>query len=184
MDAPSFRGRLLVATPLLSDGIFDRTVVLLLEHGAEGALGVVLNRPSDLELSDSLPGWSEVAVEPAVVFVGGPVAAGGALCLGRAGGGGAPGWEPVVGRVGIVDLNLPAWEVVPDLDAVRVFSGYAGWGEGQLEQEVAAGAWLVVDGEPDDPLSAAPERLWRDVLRRQGGTTAWLANHPHEPSLN
>ncbi len=184
VSSPSLRGRLLVATPLLSDGIFDRSVVLLLEHGDEGALGVVLNRPSEIEVVDALPEWSGAVVEPAVMFVGGPVALGGALCLGRATEASVPSWEPVVDHVGIVDLHLPAGEVLNRVDAIRLFSGHAGWAPGQLEDELEARAWLVVDARPGDVLSLEPQDLWRQVLRRQPGTAAWLANHPRDASLN
>ena len=180
----SLRGRLLVATPVLRDGTFDRTVILVLEHGDEGAVGVVLNRPSDLDLAGPLPDWRSAAAEPGVVFVGGPVAQGGAICLGRAASRSADGWEAVVGPVGVVDLSLPAADVLAVVEAVRVFTGYAGWSEGQLEAELEVGAWVVVDAEPEDALSSDPEALWRSVLRRQRGRTAWLANFPDHPSLN
>jgi putative transcriptional regulator len=184
VPSPSLRGRLLVATPLLSDGIFDRSVVLLLEHGDEGALGVVLNRPSEIQVEDALPDWSGAAIEPAVMFVGGPVGLGGALCLGRATEASLPSWEPVVDGVGIVDLHVPADLLEGRVHAIRMFSGHAGWAPGQLEDELEARAWLVVDARPGDVLSQRPEELWRRVLRRQPGTAARLANHPHDPSLN
>ena len=180
----SLRGRLLVATPVLRDGTFDRTVILLLEHGDDGAVGVVLNRPSDLDLAGPLPEWRSAAAEPGVVFVGGPVAQGGAICLGRAASAAAIGWEAVVGPVGVVDLSRPAADVLGMVEEVRVFTGYAGWGTGQLEGELEAGAWLVVAAEPDDALSPDPGSLWPTVLRRQRGTLSWLANFPDDPSLN
>jgi putative transcriptional regulator len=180
----SLRSQLLVATPLLRDGTFDRSVILVLEHGADGAVGVVLNRPSDLDLAGPLPEWRGAAAEPGVVFVGGPVAQGGAICLGRAASVAATGWEAVVGPVGVIDLSRPASDVLGMVEEVRVFTGYAGWGAGQLEGELDAGAWLVVPAEPDDALSADPGSLWRRVLRRQGGTSSWLANFPDDPSLN
>lgn len=173
-----------MATPVLRDGTFDRTVILVLEHGDDGAVGVVLNRPSDLDLAGPLPEWRSAAAEPGVVFVGGPVAQGGAICLGRAAGLTADGWEAVVGRVGVVDLSLPAAHVLGAVQAVRIFTGYAGWSPGQLEGELEVGAWVVADAEPDDALSPEPETLWRTVLRRQRGRVAWLANFPDHPSLN
>ena len=181
----SLRGRLLVATPLLADGIFDRSVVLLLEHGAEeGAVGLVLNRPSGVDLGEPLPEWRDAAADPGVVFLGGPVGQGGAICLGRAAGGTAAGWEQVVGQVGIVDLALAPEEVLGQVDQVRVFTGYAGWSPGQLEGELEAGAWLVARAEPGDVASEDPSGLWRAVLRRQRGRTAWLANFPDDPARN
>lgn len=182
---PSLRGRLLVATPLLGAGVFERTVVLLLEHGTDdGAVGVVLNRPSDLDLGGPMPAWREAAADPPVVFLGGPVSQGGAICLGWAASAAAAGWEPLVGQVGVIDLSRRPEEVLAGVQRVRVFTGYAGWAPGQLEGELDAEAWVVADAEPGDALSAEPDVLWRAVLRRQGGEVAWLANAPDDPSLN
>ncbi|MCA1845194.1 MAG: YqgE/AlgH family protein [Actinobacteria bacterium] len=181
----SLKGRLLVATPILGDPNFDGTVVLILEHGDDGAVGVVLNRPTGTDVADPLPGWHRLAAEPAVVFVGGPVAPDAAICLARS-------WpdepldayEPLIGSLGTVDLSIDPDEVSSALQAVRVFVGYAGWAAGQLEDEVEAGAWFVVDATPDDAMSAEPDRLWRAVLRRQRGTLAMYANYPVNPSAN
>ena len=185
MGVRSLRGRLLVATPLLGDGIFDRSVILVLDHGEEdGAVGVILNRPSELDLASALPAWRSAAAEPGVVFLGGPVAQGGVLCLGRAVAGTATGWQQVVGEVGIVDLERAPEDVLDEVDQVRVFTGYAGWSPGQLEGELEVGAWLVARSAPQDALSLDPGRLWQAVLRRQRGRTAWLANFPEDPALN
>jgi putative transcriptional regulator len=183
-EAP-LKGRLLVATPNLSDPNFDRTVILLLEHGEEGALGVVLNRPSDLDLAEPLPEWARAAALPSVVFIGGPVAPTAAVCLARVGAcGGAPWWEQLLGPVGTLDLDADPDEAIPRLDEIRVFAGYAGWGPGQLEGEIAAGGWFVVDADAADPLSPAPENLWSTVLRRQRGTLALFAAYPPDPTMN
>ena len=179
------KGRLLVATPSLGDPNFDHTVVLLLEHGEDGAVGVVLNRPTGTDLSDPLPGWSRLAAEPPVVFVGGPVSPDAAICLARS-------WpdepldsyEPLLDSLGTLDLSADPDEVAAGVQGVRVFVGYAGWGAGQLESEIAAGAWWVVDASPDDALSAEPEELWRSVLRRQRGRLAIFANYPANPAMN
>jgi len=195
MDAEPLKGRLLVATPNLGDPNFERTVVLVLEHGEEGALGVVLNRPSDLDLAEPLPEWAGAAAHPSVIFIGGPVAPSAAVCLARVAasgdgpagdgaGGGADGWEPILGRVGTMDLDRDPDQVIPRLEEIRVFAGYAGWGPGQLESEIDVGGWFVVDADASDPLSPAPERLWAAVLRRQRGTLALFAAYPPDPSLN
>lgn len=181
----TLKGRLLVATPVLGDPNFDHTVVLVLEHGDDGAVGVVLNRPTGTELREPLPAWHRLAAEPPVVFVGGPVAPDAAICLARS-------WpdesvnafEPLVDTLGTVDLSIDPDEVASALAAVRVFVGYAGWAGGQLEGEIEAGAWFVVDATPDDALSADPESLWRSVLRRQRGTVAMFANFPANPAMN
>jgi putative transcriptional regulator len=178
------KGRLLVATPNLEDPNFERTVVLVLEHGDDGALGVVLNRPSDLHLAEPLPEWARAAAHPPVVFIGGPVSPSAAVCLARAGAPGAQGWAPLLGPVGTLDLDRDPDEAIPGLDEIRVFAGYAGWGPGQLEGEIAGGGWFVVDADAADPLSPAPEHLWATVLRRQKGTLALFAAYPPDPSLN
>jgi putative transcriptional regulator len=180
----SHRGRLLVATPELGDPNFDRTVVLLLEHTPEGAVGVVLNRPSGTTLTEAgadWGGWDVFAAPPDVVFVGGPVARTAVIAVARTFEGKMDGFQPVLGDdVGIVDLGLEP----QDVDAVRLFAGYAGWGGGQLEAEISAGGWFVLEALPSDPLSADPDELWREVLRRQGGRLALFAACPPDPSLN
>lgn len=175
----------MVATPEIGDPNFSRTVILLLEHGDEGAFGLVLNRPTDLSVLDPLPEWLAYAAPPQVVFVGGPVEQERAIALARAEGAGpVVGWHQVLGAVGTLDLSRGPDEIGPGLDEIRVFAGYAGWEAGQLEAETAAGDWFVVDARPDDVLCEAPETLWAGVLRRQGGTLARFALYPADPSLN
>lgn len=180
------KGVLLVATPPLVDPNFDRTVVLLIEHSEHGAIGLVLNRPSETAVAEALPAWHELAAEPRRVFVGGPVAEDNAIALGAvrygAAGDGA-GWEAVVGPVGTIDLHRDPDDAGDDLAVVRIFAGYAGWGPGQLESELEQHAWIVCDALPEDVVGD-PDDLWRRVLRRQPGTLAWLANAPADPSLN
>lgn len=166
-------GRLLVATPLVGGGIFTRSVVLLVSHDADGAVGLVLTAPGRLPVRQVLPGWASLVGDPAVVFTGGPVEQGGALALGRAG-----------ARVRLLNLGGQPQEPARQLDGVRVFAGYAGWSAAQLEDEVAQGAWCVVEALPDDPFTAHPQRLWRDVLRRQTGRAAVLSTLPGDPLLN
>ncbi|MBA3268375.1 MAG: YqgE/AlgH family protein [Acidimicrobiia bacterium] len=190
---PSVRGRLLVAAPSLQDPNFDRTVVLVLEHTDDGALGVVLNRPSEIDVSAALPGWGLLAAAPPVVFLGGPVAPTGAICLGRssAAGGGdgdgrseGDGWQPLFAGLGTVDLDHSPGDVAEVVVDVRVFVGHAGWGGGQLEAEIEVGAWFVLDARPDDVVSPRAVDLWERVLRRQGGALARVANFPPDPSMN
>jgi putative transcriptional regulator len=185
MPADRLAGKLLVATPLLRDPNFHRTVVLLLDHGADGALGVVLNRPSDTSVDEPLPQWRVHAAEPAVVFVGGPVAPGSAICLARAGAEEErEGWQPLFDRLGTVDLGRSPVDLGLPIEGMRVFSGYAGWGPSQLEGEIDAGAWFVLDAEPGDALSGDPRSLWRSVLRRQPGVLGAVANFPPELAAN
>ncbi|WP_406286255.1 YqgE/AlgH family protein [Embleya sp. NBC_00896] len=185
MTEVSLTGRLLVATPALADPNFDRCVVFLLEHDEDGTLGVVINRPSPVDVNDVLVPWSKIVSEPSVVFQGGPVAMDSALAIASVPGGAEPlGWRRVHGGLGLVDLDVPPELVASDFGSMRVFAGYAGWGPGQLETELKSGAWYVVDSEPGDAFTPHPDRLWRAVLRRQVGELAMVATYPEDPTLN
>jgi putative transcriptional regulator len=184
VTVPPSKGTLLVATPPLADPNFDRAVVLLLEHSDSGSIGLVLNRPTGTPVAAALPGWELLTADPSTVFVGGPVAEDAAIALGvaRHEAAGA-GWSAVVGSVGTIDLHRDPDDVAADITDVRIFAGYAGWGPGQLQTELDANAWIVAAAHPDDAYGD-PDDLWRRVLLRQGGTTAWLANAPVDPSVN
>jgi putative transcriptional regulator len=171
----SLRGRLLLAGPGLLDPNFFRSVVLVLEHSEEGAVGIVLNRPTDLPVEDVLAPWASTVSTPPVVFVGGPVAPGTAIALGR-----SRDVEPLLGAFGMVDLD----EDPGRWHDVRLFSGYSGWGPGQLELELAEDAWLVLEPRPEDVATAAVDDLWSRVLARQPGPLALLARYPDEPAFN
>jgi len=185
-------GRLLVATPILGDPNFRRTVVLIVEHETEqGTLGVVLNRPTEIPVGRVLEPWTDLATSPSVVFSGGPVATNSALALAYVPGTDEPvGWHPLDGspprmsRLGLVDLDAPPGLLAPAITKLRVYAGYAGWSEGQLQSEIEEGAWYVLPAEPADPFSPDPDRLWQTVLRRQGGELAYLATYPDDPTLN
>lgn len=179
------RGRLLVATPLIADPNFERTVLLVLEHDAvDGAIAVVVNRPSDLEVADALEGWRDIVAEPRVVFIGGPVSQGSAIALAEAPGVDAEWFSPVVGPLGMVDLDVEPTAVGPSVTRARIFSGYAGWASGQLEAEIGDGSWFVVDSSPDDTLGTRRDGLWHRVLRRQRGRIAWFGQYPDDVSSN
>lgn len=172
------QGRLLVAAPALADPNFSRTVVLLLGHGDDGAVGVVLNRPGDVAVETAFWEWAGLAGDRRVFFVGGPVAPASVIALARvADGGGGPAWTEVVGDLGMVDLGGDR-SLAGEVRQARFFMGYAGWGPGQLEAEIDSGAWFVVDAEPDDAMSERPDDLWSDVLRRQPGPLAMLSRYP------
>jgi putative transcriptional regulator len=181
-------GRLLVATPVLQDPNFHRTVVLLLEHGPGGALGLVLNRPTPAVAGGMLSRWQEQLVPPGVVFAGGPVQTDAAICLARSPGTDtsviSPSWQPLFDGLGTLDVGSDPSDVAVPIDAVRMFAGYAGWGEGQLDTEIEAGAWWVVRSRPDDALGDEPDGLWRTVLQRQSGPVAAAANFPVDPAVN
>jgi putative transcriptional regulator len=184
-------GRLLVATPLLGDPSFRRSVVLVVEdEPEEGTLGVVLNRPTETPVGQVLESWTGLVTGPSVVFRGGPVSPNSALGLAIVPGEDEPvGWRPLDGmtlrsRIGLVDLDAPPQLLEGGIASLRVFAGYAGWGPGQVQAEIEEGAWYVLLAEPSDAFAAEPERLWQMVLRRAGGTLALVATYPDDPALN
>ena len=179
-------GMLLVATPALLDPNFIDTVVLLLDVDDQGALGVVLNRPSGIPVASVLGGWGDVVAEPEVLFRGGPVSTEAALAVAtlRAEDDVPVGFRAVEGRLGLVDLDTPVELLEGSLDDLRIFAGYAGWGATQLVDEIEEGSWYVVPAQLPDVFRADPRDLWRDVLRRQPGELAWHSTRPVDPELN
>lgn len=178
------RGRLLVATPLIGDPSFERTVVLLLEHGDEGAFGIVLNRPTEVPVTELAAVWADHVSDPGVVFIGGPVQAQTMVGLARWDGQDPTRFESFLGDLGTVDLGREPVADEPAWRGLRLFAGSAGWAPGQLEDELAEGAWWAVDAHVDDVTTERPEDLWASVLRRQPGEVAWFANCPTDPSAN
>jgi len=177
---------LLLASPELLDPNFTDTVVLLLDADGDGAMGVVINRPSPVPVVSVLAEWGDIVAEPEVLFRGGPVSPEGALAVAllREEGAVPPGLRPVTGRLAIVDLEGEADDIDHAVDGVRIFAGYAGWGAGQLEGEIEGGDWYVVPSLPPDAFLSDPSDLWRTVMRRQPGELAWHVNRPADPELN
>jgi putative transcriptional regulator len=162
-------GRLLVAVPGMLDPFFNATVVFLFAH-EDGAAGLILNRPTDLPVEEAIPDLTQRVVEPRVVFFGGPVRTDEAIILGR--------YDD--DAVAIVDQTTPE----DDPSDLRVFAGYAGWSPGQLEDEIEAGGWFLLDPEPGDVLTPRPNELWRRVFARQEGALRRYRNFPDDPALN
>lgn len=177
-------GRLLVAEPLLGDPNFHRSVVLVIEHSADGALGLVLNRPTDLLVAEALPEWRHLASDPAVLHVGGPVEERSGWCLARVVDPRREGFVPVLGDLCLLDLSVDPLLFAEDVRDLRLYAGYSGWGPGQLDEELADEAWFVVDADAADPFVPDGEALWSRILARQGGSLARLAQFPRDPSLN
>jgi len=182
----ALQGKLLVARPSLLDPNFARSVVLVLAHGEQGALGIVLNRPTATRVGLPLPDWDALATAPEVVFCGGPVPQG-TICLARVRSDvsvPASGYLPLQGPLGTVDLEAGPSFVGPWVRDLRIFAGYAGWQAGQLESEMAEDAWWVLEASAADPFSEDPGSLWKQVLRRQGGELAIVSALPSDPQLN
>ncbi len=189
MTVSPLKGKLLLATPPLVDPNFDRTVVLMLEHNDDGALGLVLNRPTDEDVDDLLPSWRPLVTGDPVLFDGGPVEP--AAVIGLAWVRGEPlealelDEDEAVEGLGTVDLSEDPDAVTERVEQLRLFRGYAGWAPGQLEDELAANAWIVVDADRSDAFTRSPQSLWRDVLRRQGGPLARLGERiPDDVTVN
>lgn len=149
-------------------------------------MGVVLNRATEVPVSEVLGDWGGLAQEPSVLFEGGPVQPDSAICVARVRPGAIPmpGFQPFFGSLGTVDLEQEPADMRDRFDGIRVFAGYAGWNGGQLEEEIAAGSWFTFEALPGDPFMTRPDDLWSMVLRRQGGMLAAVAQYPSDPSLN
>lgn len=179
-------GSLLIATIEIVDGIFDQTVVLLLDADETGALGVVLNKTSEVDLEDVLPGWRDLCSEPQALFDGGPVSRNGAVCLAAPATDvtDPPGWRRLFGDVGLLHLDTPIELADGAFSDVRIFAGYAGWEPGQLEDEIKRGSWFVAVAHHADAFDTDPGSLWRRVLHRQHGDIAIFATWPFDPDMN
>jgi len=179
----SLRGQLLVAGPALDDPNFRRTVLLVGEHGEEGAMGVVLNRPASVTVSEAVPPLASLAGDGALVHLGGPVQPRAVVVL-------ADFVDPtdaadlVFDTVGFLPGEIEDEGDVGPVRALRVFAGYAGWSPGQLEDELEDRSWVVLPARASDIFSVEPDGLWREVLRRQGGALAVLALLPDDPRVN
>ncbi len=181
--AETLAGRLLVATPHLCDPNFYRTVVWIVEHNADGAMGVVLNRPTEERLVDHLPRWAPHAADPPVVFVGGPVSNDIAVGVADSPNPTPEAFTPTVDNIGLLDLSTDP-ESLESVRRLRVFSGYAGWMRAQLELELSNGGWFLADVVSGDVFTDDPRGLWKRVLRRQPGRVAFYATFPPDPTQN
>jgi len=170
------RGHLLIAAPSLFD-YFRRTVVLVLEHTPEGAMGVVLGRETETLVADAVPPLAELADDDDVVYLGGPVAPEAVVALGEFEDPAEAGTQ-VVGSLGTLDPD----GANDSLRRMRVFAGYAGWAPGQLDGELEQDAWIVLPADPADPFRDGD--IWSDALGRKGGRYRLMATMPADPSLN
>lgn len=179
----SLRGQLLIAAPALDDPNFERTVILVAHHDDDGAMGVVLNRPGDYVVGEAVPELADVVGDDESVFVGGPVQPDGVMVLAE--------FEdptdaalPVLNGLGFVALGTHGEHLAEGTRRARAFAGHAGWGPGQLEDELDEEAWITAAFVPDDAFTTEPTELWSRVLERKGGAYALVARMPLDPSLN
>jgi len=172
----SHTGKLLIASPQLVDPNFHRSVVLILQHDDDGCVGVVLNRETDQTVDAHLPDWTSSA-GGGVVHFGGPVEPEVAIGLGLT----VEGMPTGVPGLSMIDFGEPPPDDLSSI--VTVYSGYSGWGDGQLEAELATGSWYVVQASPDDPFDN-PTDQWRRILRRQPGFLSLVSSFPDDIRLN
>jgi putative transcriptional regulator len=183
MIAESLTGQLLLASPTLLDPNFARSVVLVGVHNEDGAMGVVLNRPSSVTVAEAVPQLQPAVDDAELVYVGGPVQPTSVVCL-------AEFLDPslaellVLGRIGFPAPHTDVEQLAGGTARRRVFAGYAGWSQGQLDAEVEQGDWIADAALPADVFSDTPRELWRDVLERKGGSYALIARMPLDPSVN
>lgn len=179
----NLKGQLLLASPALFDPNFRRTVVLVTEHTEEGAAGLVLNRRSDTAVVEAVPDLAPLVTDEELVYVGGPVQQEAVLCL-------AEFDDPddaaiiVLDHVGFVPGDGDFGLIAGGTRRARVFAGYAGWGPGQLEEEMEREDWIVAEPDAEDVLGPEPEELWSAVLERMGGRYTLIARMPLDPSVN
>ncbi len=178
----SLRGKLLVASPTLTDPNFARSVVLMTEHSEDGAMGIVLNRPADAEARELMPALENIAHDDPL-FIGGPVQPQAVVLLAEFADPEAAAWI-VVADVGLASSEADFDDLNETVRRGRFYAGYSGWGPGQLELEIDVESWIVEAPLPAELFPDDPEALWSDVLERKGGSYALISRMPLDPSLN
>lgn len=188
-------GDLLVAQPQEQDSFFFQSVILLLEKNRDGALGLILNKVANYDISDPDLSWRTVMSPPQQLFIGGPVSLETVICLavpknmqtkisGYSAFTEGENWFRFTENIGAYDLQEGNPPAIDQVDYLRLFSGYCGWEEKQLEDELANECWFVVPGLVSDIFTSEPEQLWRGVLRRQRDLKSLYASYPKYFNLN
>jgi putative transcriptional regulator len=179
----SARGQLLIAGPTLLDPNFWRTVVLVIEHNEEGALGLVLNRSSETTVGEAVPQLEDLVEPTELLFIGGPVQPSAVIVL-------AEFEDPTDAAliafddIGVLGTGADSSELVAGVRSGRAFVGHAGWGPSQLDAELERGDWILEPARREDAFCPRPQDLWSEVLTRKGGSYALVARMPPDPSLN
>ncbi len=177
----SLRGKLLLSSPSLVDPNFRKTVVLIAHHDEDGAMGLVLSRPSEVSAAEAVPLLEGLPGAQGPVFVGGPVQPQAFMVLAEFDDV-EDSVAPIFDHVGF--MSADAEPETLSIQRVRLFAGYAGWGAGQLEAELEEPAWIVVPAEPTDPFADDPDALWREAVARAGGSVSLMKSMPYDPGLN
>lgn len=183
-DAPvdNLKGQLLLSGGDLYDPNFRHTVVLIGEHDGSGAVGIILNRPMELTVEETVSALAELTPPGDPIYEGGPVATDQVVLLAQIP---VPGLVdmPIFGSVGFLTGEV-SQEIRPAIQRARVFVGHAGWGPGQLEAEMEAGAWITEEATEDDVFTSTPLTLWPRILKRKGPPYDTMARIPFDPSMN
>lgn len=176
---------MLISTEPGKGGYFDRSVVLLLDHGDQGSLGVCLHQPAAIEMVEPLAHFQDLLSPPATLFEGGPVSQQAAVALAQVADPleEPPGWKRVFGSVGILDLETPIELVAGTFSHLRIYVGLSGWDLGQLQGELIRGSWFRTSATEEE-VFGTPENLWRRVLRRMGGAGGRWSTWTESPELN
>jgi len=175
-------GQLLIAGSSLEDPNFRRAVVLIGHHDDDGAVGVVLNRESEVEVAVAVPPLAGLVEPGDRLFIGGPVSSQSAVVVADFE---HPEQAEVVAfdSIGFLPEETDA-DALGGLRRARVFAGYAGWGAGQLEAELDEGSWIIEPALSTDVFTQDPDALWGDVLRRKGPEYRLMSTMPFDPDLN
>jgi putative transcriptional regulator len=177
----SARGQLLIAGPTLQDPNFWRTVVLVVEHSDAGALGLVLNRPSDSTVGEAVPELLTLTDADDEVHVGGPVGQSAVMVLADFE---DPDDAALIAFDSVGVLGVSTDQLGATVRRARIFAGHSGWGPGQLDGELERGDWILEPARYSDAFGPRATDLWPDVLARKGGSYALVARMPLDPSLN
>ena len=178
------RGQLLLDSGLLRGSFFQRTVVLICQHDAEGAFGLVLNRATGSNVGDMIVADLPDALKKFPLYLGGPVQPSALSFLHSDGFIPDANVLPNLSLGHTLDSLVEIGESLTPGLKLRMFAGYAGWGAGQLEDEMKRNAWIRHPASLELVFEIATDQLWQRILRLKGGKYRLLAQAPEDLSLN
>ncbi|MEW6739932.1 MAG: YqgE/AlgH family protein [Nitrospirota bacterium] len=160
------KGKFLVASTNIKDPRFAETVIFLVDHGPQGTMGLIVNRPTDIRLSKMFPDINGLEKVPDFIYIGGPVERNRLFMLIQTSGKPEDA-HPVFDNIYISTSSALLERAVNDPDAgerFRIYSGYAGWAPGQLEHEITRGDWHIMNGDAEIIFNNAPLELWQKIM--------------------
>ncbi|MCO5935378.1 YqgE/AlgH family protein [Mucilaginibacter sp. RB4R14] len=178
-------GRLLISEPFMPDPNFKRSVILLTEYSEAGAMGFILNHQTEMMLGDILP---DVSYSKIPVYMGGPVAENTLHYIHRCPDkvdGGIEIWDGIFWGGDFEQIKELITNYQLTEDEIKFFTGYSGWTQGQLDDELREDAWIVANKfETDAIFSNSEHNLWKEAVISLGQRYAHIANFPENPTLN